>query len=153
MAVRGIGRRLLRVVLLFVIPCAVILAGLVVYARGGRFAETDNAYVKARVIAVSAEVAGRVVEVSVRDNEAVKAGAPLFRVDTAPVELAILRAEAQMAVVRTEPTHWEWTPKFKVLEGELLCFPCLEEKAKEDAEEAEDDDGDEDSCALEHAEP
>ena len=32
MAVRGIGRRLLRVVLLFVIPCAVILAGLVVYA-------------------------------------------------------------------------------------------------------------------------
>lgn len=56
-------------------------------------------------------------------------------------------------VVRTEPTHWEWMPKYKVLEGELLCFPCLEEKAKEDAEEAEDDDGDEDSCALEHAEP
>ncbi len=56
--------------------------------------------------------------------------------------------------VETEPTHWEWMPKYKVLEGELLCFPCLEEKAKEDAEEAEDDDdGDEDSCALEHAEP
>ena len=102
MAVRGIGRRLLRVVLLFVIPCAVIVAGLVVYARGGRYAETDNAYVKARVIAVSAEVAGRVVEVGVRDNEAVKAGTPLFRVDTAPIELAIQRAEAQMAVVRTE---------------------------------------------------
>ena len=92
----------MRVILLFIVPCAVIFAGLVFYARGGRFAETDNAYVKARVIAVSAEVAGRVVEVNVRDNEAVMAGAPLFRVDTAPVQLAIQRAEAQMAVVHTE---------------------------------------------------
>ena len=102
MAVRGTGRRLLRFFLLFVVPAVVLLAGLVIYARGGRYAETDNAYVKAKVIAVSAEVAGRVVEVSVRDNQQVRAGAPLFRVDTAPVELVILRAEAQMAVVRTE---------------------------------------------------
>jgi hypothetical protein len=55
--------------------------------------------------------------------------------------------------VRTQPDCMVWEAKYKVLEGELLCFPCLEEKAKEDAKDAEDDDGDEDSCALEHAEP
>jgi len=102
MTVRGTGRRLARVFLLVVVPVVAIAAGLAIYARGGRHAETDNAYVKAKVIAVSAEVAGRVVEVSVRDNEEVKAGALLFRVDVAPIEVAIQRAEAQMAVVRTE---------------------------------------------------
>ena len=102
MTARGPGSRLLRFILLVVVPLIFIGIGLVIYARGGRHAETDNAYVKAKVIAISAEVAGRVVEVHVRDNEAVKAGAPLFRVDTAPIELASHRAEAQMAVVRTE---------------------------------------------------
>lgn len=93
---------LLRAFLLVVVPCVAIAAGLAIYARGGRYVETDNAYVKARVIAVSADVAGRVAEVSVRDNEAVKAGVPLFRVDTALVEVSLARAEAQMGVVRTE---------------------------------------------------
>jgi len=102
MTVRGTGRRLLRFVLLIVVPLVAIGIGLVIYARGGRYAETDNAYVKAKVIAISAEVAGRVIEVAVRDNQPVQAGAPLFRVDTAPLEVAMLRAEAQMAVVRTE---------------------------------------------------
>ena len=64
--------------------------------------ETDNAYVKAHIIAVSAEVAGRVIEVGVRDNQPVAAGALLFRIDPAPFEVAVARAEAQMAVVRTE---------------------------------------------------
>ncbi|MGE0875113.1 MAG: HlyD family secretion protein [Burkholderiales bacterium] len=102
MTVRGTGRRLLRFVLLIIVPLVAIGIGLVIYARGGRYAETDNAYVKAKVIAISAEVAGRVLEVAVRDNQPVQAGAPLFRVDTAPMEVAMLRAEAQMAVVRTE---------------------------------------------------
>jgi len=102
MTVRGTGRRLVRFILLFAVPLVAIAIGLVIYARGGRHAETDNAYVKAHVIAISAEVAGRVLEVGVRDNQAVGEGALLFRVDTAPIELSIRRAEAQMAVVRTE---------------------------------------------------
>ena len=41
------------------------LAGCTCYARGGREVETENAYVKQNVIAVSAEVSGRVAEVAV----------------------------------------------------------------------------------------
>jgi membrane fusion protein (multidrug efflux system) len=95
-------RRLLRAVLLLGVPLVAAAAGLYFYAAGGRHVETDNAYVKAHIIAVSAEVAGRVVAVDVRDNQAVAAGAPLFRIDPAPFEVAIAKADAQMAVVRTD---------------------------------------------------
>lgn len=96
------GRRLLRLFLLVVVPAAAIVAGLGAYARAGRMAETENAYVKSEMIAIAAEVSGRVVEVGVRDNQPVTAGDLLFRIDPAPFEIAVARARAQMEVVRTD---------------------------------------------------
>ena len=91
-----------RLVLLIVVPLAVVAVGLAMYARGGRHMETDNAYVKANIVALSADVAGPVIDVNVRDNERVEAGRLLFRVDPAPFQVEVERAEAQMAVVKTE---------------------------------------------------
>ena len=91
-----------RFLLLIGVPAVAVAAALLLWLQGGRFEETENAYVKAHMIAVTADVSGRVVEVGVRDNEPVAAGALLFRVDPAPFELAVARAEAQMAVARTE---------------------------------------------------
>jgi membrane fusion protein (multidrug efflux system) len=91
-----------RVLLLVVVPAIAVAAGLMIWLQGGRFEETENAYVKAHIIAVSADVSGRVVEVKVRDNEPVASGTLLFRIDPAPFELTVARAEAEMAVVRTE---------------------------------------------------
>lgn len=95
-------RLLSRFVLLIVVPFVVVAVSLVLYARGGRHMETDNAYVKANIIVVSADVAGPVVEVDVRDHERVRAGRLLFRIDPAQYQLEVERADAQMAVVRTE---------------------------------------------------
>lgn len=91
-----------RLVLLVGVPLLAGAAALALWLQGGRYQETENAYVKAHIIAVSADVSGRVVEVLVKDNQPVAAGALLFRIDPAPFELAVARAEAQMAVVRTE---------------------------------------------------
>ncbi len=91
-----------RITLLVVVPLIVAFAGLYLYARGGARVETENAYVKADIIAVSAELAGRVKEVAVRDNEYVEKGAPLFSMDTATYELAMRRAQAQMDMVRAD---------------------------------------------------
>jgi membrane fusion protein (multidrug efflux system) len=96
------GRRLTRALLLVVVPLVAIATGLYYYAQGGRHLETDNAYVKAHIIAVSAEVAGRVAEVAVRDNQSVAQGQLLFRIDTAPFEVALARANAQLANARTD---------------------------------------------------
>ena len=91
-----------RLALLVGVPLLVAAGAILFWLQGGRFEETENAYVKAHIVAISADVSGRVVEVLVKDNQAVAAGALLFRIDPAPFELAVARAEAQMAVVRTE---------------------------------------------------
>ncbi|MGQ0511166.1 MAG: HlyD family secretion protein [Betaproteobacteria bacterium] len=98
----GFGRKLARVLLLIGVPLAAAAAGLHFYAEGGRHVETDNAYVKAHIIPVSAEVSGRVVEVTVRDNQPVKQGQLLFRIDAVPFETAVARANAQLAGARTD---------------------------------------------------
>ncbi|HTP61117.1 MAG TPA: HlyD family secretion protein [Burkholderiales bacterium] len=95
-------QRLLRLLLLVVVPLVLALAALHWYAKGARYAETDNAYVKAQVIPISAEVSGRVAEVPVRDQQRVERGALLFRLDPVPFQLARARAEAQLSVVRAE---------------------------------------------------
>ena len=89
-----------RFVLLLVVPAVAVAAGIALWLQGGRYEETENAYVKAHMIAVSADVSGRVVDVRVRDNEPVAAGAPLSHRSGA-VRAAVARAEAEMAVVRT----------------------------------------------------
>ena len=76
-----IGRFFLRTILLVVVPVAVALVALHIYARGGRYVETENAYVKANVIAITPEVSGRVEWVGASDNGTVAAGEALFRID------------------------------------------------------------------------
>ena len=93
--------RAVRVLLLVVVPLIAVVTGLYVYATSGRLVETDNAYVKANIVAISASVSGRVVEVAARDNQPVEAGALLFRLDPVPYQIAVDGARAQMDVVRT----------------------------------------------------
>ena len=95
-------RRSVRAILLIVIPLLAVAVALYVYASGGREVATENAYVKANIVAISAAVDGRVAQVGVRDNEAVPAGALLFRLDPEPFEIAVARARAQMDVVRAD---------------------------------------------------
>jgi membrane fusion protein (multidrug efflux system) len=95
-------RKLTRPLLLVVVPAVAALAALQWYARSSRWAETDNAYVKSYLVSISAEVSGRVSEVAVRDQQRVDKGALLFRIDPVPFQLALARAQAQLAVTRTE---------------------------------------------------
>jgi membrane fusion protein (multidrug efflux system) len=69
---------------------------LYVYVFGGRYVSTDNAYVKANLVNVSADVSGKVDTIYVHENELVKRGAPLFRIDPAPYEVAVQQAQAAL---------------------------------------------------------
>ncbi len=95
-------RRPLRLLLLIGVPLIVGLVVLVVYLRGGRFVDTDNAYVKADKVPVSAQVSGTVKEVLVQENQTVVAGQPLFRLDPVPFRLAVAKAQARLAQTRTD---------------------------------------------------
>ena len=73
--------------------------GAYVYYTSGRVVETDNAYVKADVGIVSAEVAGPIGSVDVRENQRVEAGDVLFTIDDRPFKVALQRADAQLAAI------------------------------------------------------
>ncbi|WP_431484869.1 efflux RND transporter periplasmic adaptor subunit [Pseudomonas solani] len=63
---------------------------------------TRDGRVRADVINIAPDVAGLVVEVPVRDNQAVKAGDVLLRIDSSHYALAVSEAEAEVDAARAE---------------------------------------------------
>jgi len=64
-----------------------------------RAPRTDDAYVYADTIDVVPEVNGRIVEMAVRDNQAVKQGDLLFRIDPRPYQDALTRGKASLVAL------------------------------------------------------
>lgn len=64
-----------------------------------RTPRTDDAYVYADTIDVVPEVSGRIVELPVHDNQAVKQGDLLFRIDPRPYEDALARGKASLVAL------------------------------------------------------
>jgi membrane fusion protein, multidrug efflux system len=82
------------------VPALVLAGALFFWLQGGRYASTENAFVKADIAQIASEVAGRIVDVSVRDHAAVAAGDVLVRLDSEPYRLALARADAEIDSAR-----------------------------------------------------
>ena len=93
--------RAIRPLALLGVPALVIVGALMFWLQGGRYAATENAYVKADIAQMAAEVAGRIVEVRVRDHAMVAAGDVLLRLDPEPYRLALARADAEIDSARS----------------------------------------------------
>jgi len=93
-------KRRLRLPLMSLGVLAVVAGAAYWYTVGGRYESTDDAYVKAARVTISADVAGRVAAVLVEDNHAVARGQVLFRLDDAPFRIAVDNARAQLATAR-----------------------------------------------------
>jgi membrane fusion protein (multidrug efflux system) len=81
---------------------AVLGGGAYLYIKGSRYQSTDDAYAQAATVSISANVAGRVSEIEVRDNELVHRGATLFKLDDAPFRIAVSDAAAHLADTRLQ---------------------------------------------------
>jgi membrane fusion protein (multidrug efflux system) len=95
-------RRRLRLPLMLLGPAIVVAVATYLYLAGGRFEATDDAYVKTARVDISANVAGRVQELAVRDNQVVHKGDLLFRLDDAPFRITVEEAGAQLAAARLQ---------------------------------------------------
>jgi membrane fusion protein (multidrug efflux system) len=89
-----------RLVLMASVPVILVAIGGYFYLTGGRYQDTDNAYVQQAKVSLSADVAGRIESVSVSDNQLVKAGDVLFAIDPAPYQIALAQADAALATAR-----------------------------------------------------
>ncbi len=90
----------LRLPLMLLAPLIVIAGAVYFYISGGRYQSTDDAYVQAAQMVISANVAGRVSEIDIHDNQRVPKGALLFRLDDAPFRIAVQEAQARLASAR-----------------------------------------------------
>jgi membrane fusion protein, multidrug efflux system len=63
---------------------------------------TDDAFVEGRIHPISSRIQGTVVEVLVADNEPVKKGQPLVRIDREPYAVRVSSAEAALSSARSD---------------------------------------------------
>jgi membrane fusion protein (multidrug efflux system) len=92
------GRRLSRRTVLIALGIVALIVGALWLARWwtvGRFIEsTDDAYLQADSVTVAPKISGYVTDVYVSDNQVVKAGDPLVRLDVRPYQVALDQALA-----------------------------------------------------------
>ena len=89
-------RALLRRFLMIGGVALVASVALVLWLIGGRYVETDDAYVQSAKLMVSTDVSGLVQDVDVKEGQHVKKGEILFRLDPQPFRIAVQNAKAQL---------------------------------------------------------
>ena len=107
------------------------LVGLATLSYGGHvwytaitFVSTDDAYVEGTISPVSAKVAGHIVELLVQDNQAVKQGDVLLRVDPRDFQAKREQARAEFnAVLKLDPKNKFAKDKLKQIDEEIKDEP------------------------------
>lgn len=79
-----------------------VLVGLAYYMYyNSAYPNTDDAYLNAHVIQVPAQVTGLVDHVYVADHQRVSQGQPLFSIDKTAISIALAKAQANLALVKS----------------------------------------------------
>ncbi|WP_277758120.1 HlyD family secretion protein [Pseudomonas sp. A34-9] len=90
----------LRPLLMAGLPALFAVIGYSQYRANEPYVSTDNAYARVAKASINARVSGQVVEIAVDDNQPVRKGQVLFRIDPQPLQIAVDRAEAQLGNAR-----------------------------------------------------
>ncbi|MBX9885142.1 MAG: HlyD family secretion protein, partial [Novosphingobium sp.] len=97
-------RKRLRLAVMLLVPALVVGGALAWWFGSPGEVSTDNAYVKQDIVSIAGEVNGLVVAVNVHENQQVKAGDVLFRIDPTTYDVAIRQADAQIASAQANVT-------------------------------------------------
>jgi membrane fusion protein, multidrug efflux system len=98
----SLGKRLGKLFLMLLVPAILIGGATYYYVANDHYVSTDNAYVQQDKLSVGAAVSGRIIEVGVKENQRVRAGDLLFRVDPEPYRIAMAQADASIAAAQVK---------------------------------------------------
>ncbi|WP_150641976.1 HlyD family secretion protein [Pseudomonas fluorescens] len=82
------------------VPALFAVIGYSQYVANAPFVSTDNAYARVAKASINARISGQVIEIAVDDNQQVRKGQILFRIDPKPFQIAVDRAEARLGTAR-----------------------------------------------------
>ena len=91
-----------RWVVMLSVPLLIAAIGAYVWLTSGRTVSTDNAQVGAHVVSVAPEVTGRIMAIDVAENQRVRKGDILFRLDPEPFRIALEQADAALGNARLQ---------------------------------------------------
>jgi membrane fusion protein (multidrug efflux system) len=89
-------------IILLLIICICTWLGLRMFIGSKTHIETDNAFIEARIVPVSAKISGTVTRVLVNDNQLVKQGDLLLEIDQRDYQLQVTRARAGVGMAVNE---------------------------------------------------
>ncbi|MBO0905075.1 HlyD family secretion protein [Jiella sonneratiae] len=113
----------LRRLLIVAVPLVLALAGAYYWVTGGRYVETDDAYVHQDRVTVMPQVSGQIAKVNVAENQKVDAGQVLFTIDQSVFKNSVEQANANLESARLQ------VEKLKAAYGQAVA----DEKTARDA--------------------
>jgi membrane fusion protein (multidrug efflux system) len=124
-----------RFILLIFIPLMTIMFTLGFFYSLGRYITTENAYIKAPIISIQSQIPGRVKTVFVKDNQQVKKGQKLFKIDTAKLKLDLSEQKQNLLTIKKEidnrkSKYNEATEEIKLAEEEIKYYLLEMRRAK-----------------------
>jgi multidrug efflux system membrane fusion protein len=90
-------RKALGVLVSLVAVAGALVTAVLVARRIDQRPRTDDAYLQADLVHMAPDVSGRIVELNVRNNQEVRKGDVLFRIDPEPYQLQVDQARAAVA--------------------------------------------------------
>ncbi|MBI5483577.1 MAG: HlyD family secretion protein, partial [Deltaproteobacteria bacterium] len=96
------GKKYKAIAILLIIVAGASWAGLQLFIKSKTHIETDNAFVEARIVPVSARVSGSVARVLVKDNQLVRQGDLLLEIDQRDQRLLVSKAAAGVGMAVNE---------------------------------------------------
>jgi membrane fusion protein (multidrug efflux system) len=79
-----------------------LLAGLIFWLHARNYESTDDAFIDTHLVRLAPQIAGRVTQVLVNDNQLVQANQPLVTLDSADVQTRVAQAQAQRAQAQSQ---------------------------------------------------
>jgi membrane fusion protein (multidrug efflux system) len=96
---------------------AAIVGGVFWYLHARNYETTDDAFIDGRPVSISPEVTGNIVEVPVTDNQVVKAGALLARIDDRDYVASVNQAQA--GIEQAEATVENYNSQIKAQQAQV----------------------------------
>jgi membrane fusion protein (multidrug efflux system) len=91
-----------RLALMSVPPVLAALGFAWFYFSEGRYQSTDDAFIQTALVSIAANVSGQVVAIEANENQPVRAGTILFRINPESFQTAVNEAEAQLDAARAD---------------------------------------------------
>jgi membrane fusion protein (multidrug efflux system) len=79
-----------------------LIGGVIFWLHARNYQSTDDAFIDTHIVRLAPQIAGRVTQVMVTDNQLVQAGQPVATLDSADVQTKVAQADAQRAQAESQ---------------------------------------------------